>query len=115
MRSRYEKQAHKELQAEGYIVDYKIRPRFPMRDYNVDFLGAFDLIAFKPGEPFIRWISIKGVNSGSRYKNIEEILALRLPPGNRKEQWWIKKKVWQKDIIGDSQDLDLLDAPPATS
>lgn len=99
MRSKYEKKAHKELEEDGYFVDYKIRPRFVGKHYYVDFLGAFDLIAFKEGEPFIRWISIKGVNSGGRYKNIEEIKALKLPPGNRKEQWWIKKKEWVKDII----------------
>jgi hypothetical protein len=98
MRSKYELKAHKELMEDGYVVDYKIRPRFVPRHYNVDFLGAFDLIAFKEGEP-VRWISIKGL-AGNRGKNKLEIQALLLPEGNQREQWHVNSKgEWKKEIF----------------
>lgn len=106
MRSAYEKQAQKELEAEGYLVDFKIRPRFPMKGYNVDFLGLFDLIAIKlhpeDYEGVFRLIAIKGT-AGDRAKIIKEIEAIRFPPGCQKEIWYIrvikKKKEWVKRIL----------------
>jgi hypothetical protein len=90
MRSVYELKAHKDLQEAGFLVDYKIRPRFLPRHYKVDFFGVFDLIAHREDVPFVRWISIKGL-SGNRGENKKEIAALKLPPGNQKEQWHTKK------------------------
>lgn len=99
MRSKYEIRAHQELKAEGYLVDYKIRPRFVPRGYNVDFLGLFDLVALKPGEDVIRWIAIKGT-AGDRGKIIKEIEAVTFPPGNQKEIWYVNKVgVWTKRIL----------------
>lgn len=89
-RSKYEKKAHKLLEEEGYFVDYKIRPRFPMKGYHVDYFNAFDLLAYKPGEP-LRWISIKGTG-GNRQKNRRFIESLKFPTGNIKELWWIDHK-----------------------
>lgn len=104
MRSAYEKQAQKELEEEGYLVDYKIRPRFPMKNYNVDFLGLFDLLAIKPdgSEGLLRCIAIKGV-AGDRHKIIAEIEKIPFPAGVQKEIWYIrtvkKKKEWVKRIL----------------
>jgi hypothetical protein len=103
-RSQYEIQAQKELEKEGYLVDYKIRPRFPMRNYNVDFLGLFDLLAIKPdgSEKKLRCIAIKGL-AGNRHLIIREIEAIPFPEGVQKEIWWIKtkkgKKYWEKRIL----------------
>lgn len=100
MRSKYEIRAQQELQAEGYTTDYKIRPsKFVPRGYKVDFFGCFDLIAYKPGEPFVRWISIKGM-AGNRGANKEEIKLIVLPEGNQREIWWVNDVgVWRKEII----------------
>jgi hypothetical protein len=102
-RSKYEIRAQKELEAEGYIVDYKIRPRFPLRNYNTDYFGLFDLIALKQQEGFVRWIAIKGV-AGGRNLIIAEIEAVKFPPGNSKEIWYISKtkklgERWIKKIL----------------
>ena len=87
-RSKYEKLAQTELESQGWLVDYKVRPRFPGRGYQVDFLGAFDLLAYRSGDP-LRFISIKGhanVPSGHR-KLIESFL---FPIGIQKEIWTYK-------------------------
>lgn len=100
MRSKYEIRAYKELQSQGYTVDYKIRPRINPRGYKVDYFGLFDIIAHKPGEA-IRWISIKGL-AGNRHINKREIIAFSLSVGNQAELWhvntkgeWIKEIIWQ--------------------
>jgi len=102
VRSEYEKRAHKELEEEGYIVDYKIRPgNFVPKGYKVDYFGLFDLIAYKKDEP-IRWISIKGV-SGQYGKMRLPIVDFKMPEGHQKEIWWINLKegikTWKKDIV----------------
>lgn len=98
-RSVYEKKAHKELLTDGYKVDYKTRPPMVHRGYSVDLFGLFDLMALKPGEPFIRWISIKGL-AGNRGQNRKEIQAFTMPEGNRKELWWTNsKKEWVKEVL----------------
>lgn len=97
-RSKYEKKAHKILEEEGYFVDYKIRPRFPIKNYNVDYFNAFDLLAYKDGFP-LRWISIKGTG-GNRQANKKHIASLNFPEGNIKELWWIDHKgQLRQDII----------------
>lgn len=98
-RSKYEKRAHKELEKLGWAVDYKTRPTRVPRNYNVDFLGLFDLIAYKPG--ILRFISIKGVPSGGAVTNRAEIAQMELPDGCTKEQWCKetrknRKEFWRK-------------------
>jgi len=59
-RSKYEIKAQKELEANGWLVDWKIRPsgfKNP-RGYAVDYFSLFDLMAWKPY--MIRFIAIKG-------------------------------------------------------
>jgi hypothetical protein len=98
-RSIYEKRAHQELLAEGYWVDYKIRPRICPRGYRIDFFGLFDLVAFIPGSQIMRWIAIKGV-AGNRHLIIKEILNVQLPANNQKEIWWVNDVgVWRKEIL----------------
>ena len=86
-RSKFEIRGQKELEAEGWIVDYKIRPsRFCPRGYQVDFFGLFDLIANHPDYSSVRWIAIKGqarVPSKLR-RGIEDI---DLGQSNIKEIW----------------------------
>ena len=97
MRSRYEKRAQKELEAEGYHVDWKIRPTRVPRTYQVDYWGCFDLLALKDGK--IRFVSIKGRAGipGWHKREVEEIKV----PGI-KEIWkrsTSKKRYWYKVVI----------------
>src|SRR3990167_2670516 len=85
MRSRFEIRGQKELQKEGWTVDYKLRSSFPIKGYNTDYFNKFDLLAHKEGEP-LRWISIKG-KSGGYSENRRNIANFKLPEGNIKEQW----------------------------
>lgn len=101
MRSKYEIQAQKELEAEGYFVDNKAgMSRFSK---NRDFFNLFDLVAVRKAGP-IRYISIKGHAGGYR-ENLEEIKRFWLPKqGVVKEQWrWPKRKkgneAWIKKVI----------------
>lgn len=85
MRSKYEIKAHKELEADGYIVDYKIRPsRFAK---VVDFFSLFDLIAVKKGKP-VRWISIKG-HAGAPRAHQAAIKAFPLPKSSNIKEVWV--------------------------
>ena len=59
-RSKFEIKAQKELEAEGWQVDYKIKSsgwKQPS-NYNCDYFNIFDLLAYSPG--IIRGIAIKG-------------------------------------------------------
>ncbi len=98
-RSRYEIKAEKELEAEGYIVDWKTRPFRVPKGYQVDFFGLFDLVAFKPGLP-IRWISIKG-KAGIPAAHKKAVLAFPLSrEANQKEIWYWKGRTgWTKQTI----------------
>jgi len=86
-RSIYERKAQKELELEGYFVEWKMRrPRIMMRGkYTQDFFNRFDLIAYRQDEP-LRWISIKG-KAGVPGKHLKEIKEFILPQGNVKEIW----------------------------
>jgi hypothetical protein len=99
MRSIYERKAQKELEAEGYKVDWKTRPFRVPKGYQVDFLGVFDLLAVKRGTP-IRWISIKG-KAGIPSWHRKEVEEMWLPPEtNIKEIWyWKGKSGWTKQLI----------------
>lgn len=59
-RSKFEIMAEKELQEDGWFVDWKIRPsgRKMPRGYAVDYWNLFDLLAHKGR--MIRGIAIKG-------------------------------------------------------
>lgn len=59
MVSKYEKLAKRELEVDGWLVDWKIRATRPVRGYSVDYWGLFDILAYKYGEG-IRMISVKG-------------------------------------------------------
>lgn len=99
-RSIYERKAQKELQEEGYIVDYKTRPFRVPKGYKVDFFGRFDLMAVKFGSP-LRWISIKG-HAGVPKKHRTEVAEFWLPDGNQKEIWdWRKRLGWKKEVYHD--------------
>lgn len=104
MRSIYEVKAQKELEKEGYKVDWKMRPNRMMRmgTYSPDYFGLFDLLAYKKKES-LRWISIKG-KAGIPGEHLKEIKAFILPPNNIKEIWGKstgkdKTKYWHKIII----------------
>lgn len=98
MRSRYEREAQRELEAEGYQVDWKIRPSRPIRGYSPDYLGAFDLLAHRvsgmmaaagePGIPLpeLRLIAVKG-HEGVPGELRRRIGSLRFPEGVTKEIW----------------------------
>lgn len=85
MRSKFEIRACKELVADGYKVDWKLRGAFPIRGYSIDFFNLFDILAYKEGEP-IRWISIKG-KSGNYSENRRRIEEFKPNPPVVKEQW----------------------------
>lgn len=102
MRSKYEKQVQKELEAEGYQVDWKLRAHIPMRGYSVDYWGLFDLLAYKPNFP-LRFIAVKGhgnVPSALR-KGIENFFPTS---GISKEIWRFnenrKKEPVKREVIG---------------
>lgn len=101
MRSKYEIKAQKDLQKEGWLVDWKVRPRFGGNGYATDLFGLFDLVAIKEGEP-MRWISIKGT-VGLLTKLKTEIETFWMPDGNQKELWCRSKAnkhriIWNKWI-----------------
>ena len=98
-RSPYERKAQKELEADGYKVDWKTRPYRVPRGYQVDFFGLFDLVAFKVAFP-LRWISIKG-KAGIPRAHREAVRDFALSAKtNTKEIWYWKGKTgWTKNII----------------
>jgi len=99
MRSRYEIRAQKELEADGWVVDWKVRPYRPPKGYSVDFFGLFDLIATKSST--WRFISIKGTK-GILKKHLEKVKQFPVPLGCTKEIWSRSKgktKYWHKIII----------------
>ena len=105
-RSKFERKAQKELEFDGYLVDWKIRPsgfKNP-RNYNVDYFGLFDLLCYKFGEP-LRFISIKG-QAGVPSKHRKDIENFQLPKCCVKEIWAYRKLasnkrkfVPRKDIV----------------
>ncbi|QGH72338.1 MAG: hypothetical protein [Podoviridae sp. ctg2L5] len=87
-RSKFEIKAQKELEKEGYIVDWKLRPRFKNSHYNTDYFNLFDLLAYKANEP-VRFISIKGT-MGVLKQHRQEIEKFKAT-GIKKEAWWYRK------------------------
>lgn len=98
-RSKYEIRAHKELEDDGWIVDYKIRPsgfRNP-RNYNVDYFSLFDLLAYKNG--MVRWIAIKGHGGVPRALR-DAIETINMGDANVKEIWTYRKlKGYKKEQV----------------
>lgn len=88
-RSKFEIKTQKELEKQGYTVDYKLRPTRPSPHYNTDYFNLFDLIAYRAGDP-IRWISVKGT-MGLLAKHRQAIENFIMPMGNQKEVWWYRK------------------------
>lgn len=84
MRSKFEIRAQKELEKQGYRVDYKARPRRVPRNYQVDYFGVFDLMAYKPGE--LRMISIKPASNCPK-SHQRDVIDILLPGGITKEIW----------------------------
>lgn len=77
MRSKFEIRAQKELEADNWQVDYKIRSsgwKCPS-NYQADYFGIFDLLAYSKG--IIRAITIKGQGGcpSSLRKAVEEFDA----------------------------------------
>lgn len=87
-RSKFEIKAQKELEADGYTVDWKIRPPRPHPYYNTDYFNLFDLLAHKAGKP-LRWISIKG-KAGIPTPHRRAIENFAMPKGNKKEIWYYR-------------------------
>lgn len=97
MRSKYEIKAQKELEADGWRVDYKLRPRFANSHYNTDYFNLFDLLAHKEG--IVRWISIKG-HGGVPKVHRDALTAFKMGSNNVKEIWVYREdKTCRKDII----------------
>ena len=88
-RSRFEIKCQKELEAEGWAVDYKMRPTRPNPHYNTDYFNIFDLLAYRAGDP-LRMISIKG-QAGVPSKHRQEIEDFFVPMGIQKEIWQYRK------------------------
>ena len=95
--SKYEIKAQRELEADGWTVDYKRGlSRFAkMRD----FWNLYDLVAIKKGFP-IKYIAIKG-KAGDYYKLLPLIKAFWMPDCCQKELWRYSssKKYKGKPII----------------
>ncbi len=103
-RSIYERRAQKELEEQGYFVEWKMRrPRIMRKGrYTQDFFNLFDLCAYRAGEA-LRWISIKGTMGilSTHKKAVNDFL---MPTGNVKEIWArsnSKKRdnYWHKEIV----------------
>jgi len=96
----YEREAKKELREQGWMVDWKIRAGMPIRGYTVDYFGAFDILAYRAGDP-LRFISVKG-DMGILKKHRELIESFVFPIGVQKEIWQYdpkRKKRIRKEII----------------
>lgn len=84
-RSKYEKEAQKELESQNWIVDWKIRPTRPTKTYSVDYFNLFDLMAYRAGDP-LRLIAIKG-RGGVPQSLKRRIETFTVPVGVQKEIW----------------------------
>ncbi|MEA2112676.1 MAG: hypothetical protein U9P50_01750 [Patescibacteria group bacterium] len=96
--SKYEIKAQKELEKDGWTIDYK--RGFSKWAKNRDFWNTFDLVCKKRGHK-LRWISIKG-RAGVPKWHLDQVKNCWLPKGNIKEIWSrsrSKKKYWKKVII----------------
>lgn len=60
MRSKYEKKTEDFLKKQGYLTDYKLRPQFKTRGYNVDYFNLFDHLAYDPKTGTLYMIQVKG-------------------------------------------------------
>ena len=83
MRSKFEIRGQKTLEKNGWFCDYKARPRWTPRGYNVDYWNLFDILAWKDGE--MRFISVKGRDASPKHK--QDIDNFKVPKGISKELW----------------------------
>lgn len=104
MRSKYEKLAEKELKDEGWVVDNKAGGSYWMK--NKDYFHLFDLVAVKKNNP-IRWIAIKGHDGGSSKELRDKIRKFWMPKNNKKELWYMAKKVSRTQTIEEWIKIDL--------
>jgi hypothetical protein len=95
MRSKFEIRAQRELEVEGYFVDWKLRPSMPSPHYNTDYWNLFDLAAWKPGE--LLFISIKGKTCPKLHK--DHLKLFKVPKGVRVELWMFDKQLEDKRKI----------------
>ena len=95
MRSKYEIRAHKELELNGYFVDYKLRPSMPNPHYATDYFHLFDLLAWKPGE--LKMISIKGKSCPKKHK--DDLSLFSVPQGVSVELWRYDREPKMKSKI----------------
>lgn len=95
MRSRFELRAQRELEQDGYFVDWKLRPSMPSPAYNTDYFNLFDLLAWKPGE--LRMISIKGKTCPKPHK--DNLARFKVPKGVSVELWMFDKQLIDKRKI----------------
>jgi hypothetical protein len=70
-RSPYEKETEKRLHALGFVTDYKVRPPYAIKGYNVDYFGLFDHLAYDPKTKTLYMIQVKGVSGvpTTEYRN----------------------------------------------
>lgn len=97
MRSKYERKTQKDFESRGWEVDWKAKPPRPIRGYNRDFLGRFDLLCWdrKGTLSFVAIKGRKGVPSKLR-RAVEEFN----PKIIQKEIWTYRKnKLPKREII----------------
>ena len=102
MRSKYEKKCQKELEVEGWLVDWKIRPsgRKMPKGYGVDYFSLFDIMAIWPKkESVLRFISVKG-HGGVPKAHRTAIEKFKMPKSCIKEIWvYGRNKKIRKEIL----------------
>jgi len=104
VRSKYEIKAGKELESQGYTVDYKVRPFRVAVEYRVDYFGLFDLLVYRVGD-VVRWISIKG-KAGVPSKHRKAIEDWWFPEGHQKEIWTYNKRKGYRKIMPKKEIID---------
>jgi len=95
MRSKFEKRGQRELELDGYFVDWKLRPSMPSPHYNTDYWNLFDLLAWKSGE--LRLISIKGKSCPKKHK--DNLKLFKVPIGVSVELWMYDRDLKDKRKI----------------
>ena len=97
MRSKFEIKAQKELEAEHFFVDFKIRPTHVYKNAPVDYFHLADLLAVREGE--FRFISIKGKSCPAQHKKDLQRFAEIVPSCVSVELWQYDKQLKDKRKI----------------
>jgi hypothetical protein len=96
-RSKYEIKCQKELEADNWEIDWKVRPFRCPKGYRMDFFGLFDIVAHRAKD--LRFIAVKGHMGvpGKLRKAIEQFFV---PNGCTKEIWTYKPdKTVKKELV----------------